>query len=61
MVLMIFSGCEPTINTQQITQSAQNLRENVRNIDTQRITQGAQNLKENIQNFRTSSSTQNQR
>ena len=60
MVLTIFSGCEPTINTQQITQSAQNLRENVRNIDTQRITQGAQNLKENLQNFRTSSSTQNQ-
>ena len=60
MVLTIFGGCEPTINTQQITQSAQNLRENVRNIDTQRITQGAQNLKENIQNFRTSSSTQNQ-
>ena len=60
MVLTIFAGCEPTINTQQITQSAQNLRENVRNIDTQRITQGAQNLKENIQNFRTSSSTQNQ-
>ena len=42
---MIFAGCEPTVNTQQITQSAQNLRENVRNIDTQRITQGAQNLK----------------
>ena len=60
IVLTIFAGCEPTINTQQITQSAQNLRENVRNIDTQRITQGAQNLKENIQNFRTSSSTQNQ-
>jgi hypothetical protein len=56
----VFGGCEPTINTQQITQGAQNLRENVRNIDTQRITQGAQNLKENLQNFRTSSSTQNQ-
>ena len=60
VVLIVFGGCEPTINTQQITQSAQNLRENVRNIDTQRITQGAQNLKENLQNFRTSSSTQNQ-
>jgi len=60
LVLIVFGGCEPTINTQQITQSAQNLRENVRNIDTQRITQGAQNLKENLQNFRTSSSTQNQ-
>lgn len=59
-VLIVFGGCEPTINTQQITQSAQNLRENVRNIDTQRITQGAQNLKENLQNFRTSSSAQNQ-
>ena len=57
-VVIVFGGCEPTINTQQITQSAQNLRENVRNIDTQRITQGAQNLKENLQNFRTSSSTQ---
>ena len=57
-VVIVFNGCEPTINTQQITQSAQNLRENVRNIDTQRITQGAQNLKENLQNFRTSSSTQ---
>ena len=45
---MIFAGCEPTVNTQQITQSAQNLRENVRNIDTQRITQGAQNLKKNL-------------
>ena len=41
MIIMIFGGCEPTINTQQITQGAQNLRENVRNIDTQRITQGA--------------------
>ena len=60
IVLIIFGGCEPTINTQQITQSAQNLRENVRNIDTQRITQGAQNLRENIQNFRKSSSTENQ-
>ena len=57
---MIFAGCEPTVNTQQITQRAHNLREKVRNIDTQRITQGAQNLKENLQNFRTSSSTQNQ-
>ena len=46
-VVIVIGGCEPTINTQQITQSAQNLRENVRNIDTQRITQGAQNLKEN--------------
>ena len=60
MILIISGGCEPTINTQQITQGAQNLRENIRNIDTQRITQGAQNLKENIQNFRKSSSTQNQ-
>ena len=51
IILIIFGGCEPTINTQQITQSAQNLRENVRNIDTQRITQGAQDLRENIQNF----------
>ena len=58
--VIVSGGCEPTINTQQITQSAQNLRENVRNIDTQRITQGTQNLKENLQNFRTSSSTQNQ-
>ena len=48
IILIIFGGCEPTINTQQITQSAQNLRENVRNIDTQRITQGAQNLRENL-------------
>ena len=53
-VVIVFGGCEPTINTQQITQSAQNLRENVRNIDTQRITQGAQNLKENLQNFQIS-------
>lgn len=60
VIVIVFGGCEPTINTQQITQSAQNLRENVRNIDTQRITQGAQNLKENLQNLRTSSSTQNQ-
>ena len=60
VVLVVFGGCEPTINTQQITQSAQNLRENVRNIDTQRITQGAQNLKENLQNFRTPSPTKNQ-
>ena len=43
IILIIFGGCEPTINTQQITQSAQNLRENVRNIDTQRITQGQTN------------------
>ena len=57
---MIFAGCEPTVNTQQITQSAQNLRENVRNIDTQRITQGAQNLKKNLQNLRTTPSTNNQ-
>ena len=60
VVLVVFGGCEPTVNTQQITQSAQNLRENVRNIDTQRITQGAQNLKENLQNFRTPSPTKNQ-
>ena len=57
---MFVSGCEPTINSQQITQNAQNLRENVRNIDTQRITQGAQNLKKNLQNFRTSPSTNSQ-
>ena len=55
---MIFNGCEPTINTQQITQSAQNLRENVRNIDTQRITQGAQNLRENVRNIDTQRITQ---
>lgn len=60
VIVIVFGGCEPTINTQQITQSAQNLRENVRNIDTQRITQGAQNLKENLQNLRTPSSIQNQ-
>ena len=59
-ISMIFSGCEPTVNTQQITQSAQNLRENVRNIDTQRITQGAQNLKKNLQNLRTTPSTNKQ-
>ena len=53
IILIIFGGCEPTINTQQITQSAQNLRENVRNIDTQRITQGAQNLRENVRNIDT--------
>ena len=53
VILMIFGGCEPTINTQQITQGAQNLRENVRNIDTQRITQGAQNLRENVRNIDT--------
>ena len=52
---MAFIGCEPNIDTQQIAQSAQNLRENVRNIDTQRITQGAQNLRENLQNFSPSS------
>ena len=55
---MIFGGCEPTINTQQITQNAQNLRENVRNIDTQRIAQGAQNLSENIRNIDTQRITQ---
>ena len=59
-ISMIFAGCEPTVNTQQITQSAQNLRENVRNIDTQRITQGAQNLKKNLQNLRTTPSTNKQ-
>ena len=52
---MAFIGCETNIDTQQIAQSAQNLRENVRNIDTQRITQGAQNLRENLQNFSPSS------
>ena len=50
---MVIAGCEPNINTQQITQGAQNLRENVRNIDTQRITQGAQNLRENVRNIDT--------
>ena len=58
MIIMIFGGCEPTINTQQITQGAQNLRENVRNIDTQRITQGAQNLRENVRNIDTQRITQ---
>ena len=61
ITFIIFGGCEPTLNTQQITQSAQNLRENVRNIDTQRITQGAQNLRENIQNFRKTSDIQKNR
>ena len=55
LISMAFIGCEPNIDTQQIAQSAQNLRENVRNIDTQRITQGAQNLRENLQNFSPSS------
>ena len=55
LILMAFIGCEPNIDTQQIAQSAQNLRENVRNIDTQRITQGAQNLRENLQNLSPSS------
>ena len=55
LILTTFIGCEPNIDTQQIAQSAQNLRENVRNIDTQRITQGAQNLRENLQNFSPSS------
>ena len=58
MILIISGGCEPTINTQQITQGAQNLRENVRNIDTQQITQGAQNLGENIRNIDTQRITQ---
>ena len=58
IILIIFGGCEPTINTQQITQSAQNLRENVRNIDKQQITQGAQNLRENIRNIDTQRITQ---
>ena len=58
VILTIFGGCEPTVNTQQITQSAQNLRENVRNIDTQRITQGAQNLRENVRNIDTQRITQ---
>ena len=53
LILMAFIGCEPNIDTQQITQSAQNLRENVRNIDTQKITQGAQNLRENVRNIDT--------
>ena len=55
LISMAFIGCEPNIDTQQIAQSAQNLRENVRNIDTQRITQGAQNLRDNLQNFSPSS------
>ncbi len=58
MILIISGGCEPTINTEQITQGAQNLRENVRNIDTQQITQGAQNLRENIRNIDTQRITQ---
>ena len=58
LIIIIFGACEPTINTQQITQSAQNLRENVRNIDTQRITQGAQNLRENVRNIDTQRITQ---
>ena len=58
IILMIFGGCEPTINTQQMTQSAQNLRENVRNIDKQQITQGAQNLRESIRNIDTQKITQ---
>ena len=50
---MFVSGCEPTINSQQITQNAQNLRENVRNIDTQRIVQSAQNVRESVRNIDT--------
>ena len=50
---MVIVGCEPNLNSQQITQGAQNLRENVRNIDTQKITQGAQNLRENVRNIDT--------
>jgi hypothetical protein len=53
LILMVIVGCEPNLNTQQITQGAQNLRENVRNIDTQKITQGAQNLRENVRNIDT--------
>ena len=53
IILMFVSGCEPTINSQQITQNAQNLRENVRNIDTQRIVQSAQNVRENVRNIDT--------
>ena len=53
IILMFLSGCEPTINSQKITQNAQNLRENVRNIDTQRIVQSAQNVRENVQNIDT--------
>ena len=53
LISIVIVGCEPNINTQQITQNAQNLRENVRNIDTQRITQGAQNLRENVRNIDT--------
>lgn len=57
-ISIVIAGCEPNINTQQITQGAQNLRENVRNIDTQRITQGAQNLRENVRNIDTQRITQ---
>jgi len=53
LISMVIEGCEPNINTQQITQGAQNLRENVRNIDTQRISQSAQNLRENVRNIDT--------
>ena len=55
---MIIAACEPTVNTKKITQSAQNLRENVRNIDTQKISQGAQNLRENVRNIDTQRITQ---
>jgi len=52
-VLIIFSGCEPNIDTQRIVQGAQNVRENVQNIDTQRIVQSAQNVRKNVQNIDT--------
>ena len=55
---MIIAACEPTVNTKKITQSAQNLRENVRNIDTQKISQGAQNFRENVRNIDTQRITQ---
>ena len=57
-ISMIIAACEPTVNTKKITQSAQNLRENVRNIDTQKISQGAQNFRENVRNIDTQRITQ---
>ena len=50
---MLLGGCEPNITSQQITQNAQNLRENVRNIDTQKIVQSAQNVRENVRTIDT--------
>ena len=53
IILMLLGGCEPNITSQQITQNAQNLRENVRNIDTQKIVQSAQNVRENVRTIDT--------